>query len=181
MALPPNIILVGFMGSGKTVTGKELSKMLRFRFWDMDQWIEEKTGEKISTLFEKKGENFFREQENEAVQWLSHQSNHVASTGGGAWLSPTNRGKLLTTGWCVCLKVSAEEAWKRVGANLRQRPLLAHSVDPLQEIKSLLSQRENSYALAHAHFDTNGRTPQEVALEIFESLKTSSPFDLPEL
>lgn len=181
MTLPTNIILIGFMGSGKTVTGKELSKMLRFRFWDMDQWIEEKTGEKIHVLFEKKGEKFFREQENEAVEWLAGQKDYVASTGGGAWLSQANRERLLTLGWCVWLKVTPEEAWKRVGPNLRQRPLLSRSVDPLEEIRSLLSRREPSYALAQAHFDTTGKSPAEVALEIFESLKKSRPFDLPQL
>ena len=181
MTLPPNIILVGFMGSGKTVTGKELSKILGFRFWDMDQWIEDKTGEKIPALFEKKGEKFFREQEGEAVQWLAQQKGQVASTGGGAWLSRANREILLTLGWCVWLKVTPEEAWKRVGVHIGQRPLLSRSDEPLVEIKSLLHQREPFYAQAHAHFETNGRNPSEVALEILESLKKSRPFDLPEL
>ncbi len=175
MALPPNIILVGFMGSGKTVTGKAVSKITGFRFWDMDEWIEEKNGAKIPDLFERKGEAFFRQQEQQAVLWLSLQKNYVASTGGGAWIREENRKELLKAGWCVWLKVSTEDVWKRVGAHLEHRPLLSRSKDPRRTIEILLREREPYYALAHASVDTSGKDPRQSALEIVNAFRGDQP------
>ena len=179
MPLPPNIILVGFMGSGKTVTGKEISEMLGLHFWDMDEWIEQNTNENISDLFEKKGEAFFRQQEREAVSWLRNKKEYVVSTGGGAWIQEPNRKTLLETGWCVWLKVSAEDVWKRVGNRLKQRPLLSNSKDPRRTIESLLDERNPFYSLAHTSFDTSGKDPQQVALEVVKIFKKTFPFSLP--
>lgn len=181
MPLPPNIILIGFMGSGKTETGKIVSKILGFRFWDMDQWIEKKNDEKIPDIFQKRGELFFRRQENKAVLWLSDKKKYVASTGGGAWLPEVNRKKLLQTGCCVWLKVSPEEIWRRVGKHLQQRPLLSKSKNPRQAIKTLVEERNPYYSLAHACIETTGKPPQQVALEIVKVFKKYRPFDLPKL
>lgn len=179
MPLPPNIILVGFMGSGKTVTGKEISEMLGLHFWDMDEWIEQNTNENISDLFEKKGEAFFRQQEMKAVSWLRDKRNLVVSTGGGAWIREMNRRMLLEMGWCVWLKVSVEDVWKRVGSRLKQRPLLSKSKDPRKTIKSLLDERNPIYSLAHTSLDTSGKSPQQVASEVVKIFKETSPFPLP--
>jgi shikimate kinase len=177
MLFNPNIILVGFMGSGKTSTGKEISKILGLRFWDMDKWIEKKNKEKIIKIFQKKGESFFRQQERKAVLWLSRQKNYVVSTGGGTWLQKKNREKLLESGWCVWLKVSAGDVWKRVGAHLEKRPLLSRSKDPKQKIRSLLSERNPHYALAHASVDTTEKNPRQVAVEVVKVFKKMKPFD----
>lgn len=176
MTFPPNIILVGFMGSGKTETGKAISEMLDLHFWDMDEWIEQTTNEKISDLFEKKGEAFFRRRESEAVLWLKGKKNYVVSTGGGAWIQETNRRLLLETGWCVWLKVSAEDVWRRVGPRLNQRPLLSSSKNPMKTIKSLLDKRNPRYSLAHESFNTSGKNPQQVALEVVKVFEKSGPF-----
>jgi len=176
MSLPPNIILVGFMGSGKTVTGREISEILGFHFWDMDEWIEQRTNQKIPELFEKKGEAFFRRQENEAVLWLRKKKNYIVSTGGGTWIQEENRKALLEMGWCIWLKVSAEDVWRRVGNRLKQRPLLEKAEDPKQTIKSLLDERNPYYSLAHKSFDTSGKSPKQVALAVVKVFKENKPF-----
>lgn len=181
MSLPPNIILLGFMGSGKTTSGKELSKLTGFTFVDTDNWIEEKSKKKVAKIFAEEGELFFRRQEKEAVEWLEEGKHHIVSTGGGIWMDKENREKLLGIGWCVWLKVTALTALKRVENNLSQRPLLAQARDPQRTIEELLAAREPFYSLAHAFFETDGKTPGEVALEIFQYIKREPPFDLSEM
>jgi shikimate kinase len=132
-------------------------------------------------IFAEEGELFFRRQEKQAVEWLKASKHHVVSTGGGIWMDQENREKLLGAGWCVWLKVTAFTALKRVENNLSQRPLLAQSRDPKRTVEELLAAREPLYSLAHASFDTDGKTPGEVALEIFHFLKREPPFDLPKM
>ncbi len=171
MEIPFNIVLVGFMGSGKTSTGKELSKILNYHFFDMDSWIEEKKGEKILEIIEKHGEAFFRQQEEEAIKWLIGKKYYVVSTGGGTWVDKKNRENLFKIGWCIWLKVSHTNIWQRVSAHLDQRPLLLKSKDPLAYLEILLKERAPFYSLAHASYDTNRKNPKEAALEIIENLK----------
>jgi len=169
------------MGSGKTSTGKELSKLTGFQFVDTDYWIEEKNKKKITKIFEEEGELFFRHQEKEAIEWLKTLKKHVVSTGGGIWMDEINREKLQNEGWCVWLKVTAPMALQRVGSTLSQRPLLARSNNPGRIIEKLLAEREPCYSLAQASFETDGKTPGEVALEIFQYIKRKPPFDLSEM
>ena|SRR5579872_1299830 len=179
MSLPNNIILIGFMGSGKTSTGKELSKLLGYNFWDMDQWIEGKIGKKVSKIFEENGEEYFRTQEAEAVNWLKNKKFLVISTGGGCWINQVNREKLKKIGWCVWLKISPEKALERIGTHLSQRPLLARSKKPLMEIKKIFSMRNPFYSLADVSFVTDDKRPKEIALEIIKALQEDHPIDLP--
>lgn len=178
MKFPPNIILIGFMGAGKTSTGKELAEALNFEFLDIDQWIEEKNKKNIPEIFEECGESFFRDQEREAVKWAASKKRAVISTGGGLWLDEQNRSLLKTIGWCVWLKVGAQMAWKRVGTYLAHRPLLSRSQDPFNEMQKILGERDPVYALAHASFDSDGKNPKEVSREILGLLKEKKLFDL---
>lgn len=179
MKLPPNIILTGFMGCGKTSTGKELAKVLDFEFCDVDQWIEEKNKKKIPKIFEENGEGYFRQQERHAIRALAAQKNSIIATGGGAWIDQENRERLLQTGWCVWLKVSIESVWQRIGSHISQRPLLAQSPNPLETMAIMLNEREPFYSLAHSRIDTDGKIPKEVALEVVGTIQKEKPFDLP--
>lgn len=166
-----NVILIGFMGSGKTSTGKELAQLLRFGFWDIDQWIEERMSKKIHELFRDEGELYFREKEKEAIQWFKGKKRFVVSTGGGIWINENNRKLLLERGLCVWLKVSPRQALDRIAHNLSQRPLLASEIDPLKTINKLMEERKDFYSQAHTSINTDGKQPKEVALEIVKKLK----------
>lgn len=181
MALPPNIILLGFMGSGKSTTGRELSQFAGFQYWDMDQWIEEKNKKSVSEIFETMGESYFRSEELEAMNLIRNQTRYVLSLGGGAWLSQNSREVFIKLGWCVWLKVSPEQSYKRIENHLFKRPLLAKSEKPLDRIIQLLEKRSPAYSLAHFSVDTDNKTPKEVALEIYETLLKVKPFDLSQL
>ena len=178
MGTPLNIILVGFMGAGKTTSGKELAHVLGFQFLDLDQLIEEHCGMKIPDIFEKMGEDHFRKKEIEAVDSLISKKNYVVSTGGGVWSNPENRKKLLNLGLCVWLKVSPEKAFKRIEPYLSHRPLLASSSDPLKTITGFLIERETDYSKAHLTVNTDDKNPKQTALEIVEYLKKDQSFDL---
>jgi shikimate kinase len=169
-----NIILLGFMGSGKSSTGRELATILNYEFVDMDQWIEMKNGKSISEIFSTMGEVYFRQEEKGAIEVIKQKRNQVISTGGGVWINDSNRIILLNSGWCVWLKVSAKQALKRVESNLSQRPLLASSRDPFAKIESLLKARNPIYSLSHSTIETDEKTPMEVALEIVELFKKNS-------
>jgi shikimate kinase len=178
MQLPPNVILVGFMGSGKTSTGKELARLLDFQFLDVDQWIEENNKKSIKTIFEESGEGFFRAQEKSALERLKDKIRHVISTGGGAWMDAENRDLLMRLGWCVWLRVSPQEAWKRISRQQEQRPLLTGKEDPFQKLTSLMELRNPAYSTAHYQINTDEKGPHEVALEIVHRLNRERPFDL---
>jgi len=178
MKFPPVIILIGFMGSGKTSTGKELAKELQFNFLDTDNWIEKRNEKTIARIFKEKGESFFRSEEREAVTWIRSHQKVVVSTGGGLWMNGDDRKQLLSLGWCVWLRVSAEVAWKRIESNSNQRPLLENIKDPLVELRNILEKRNPVYQLAHSNFVTNDKDPKQVAIEILNFLKKNDLIDL---
>jgi shikimate kinase len=178
MKFPPVVILIGLMGSGKTSTGKELAKELHFDYFDTDHWIEERNQKTISQIFKEEGESFFRSEEKEAVNWIRKHQKVVVSTGGGLWMNADNRSELLGLGWCVWLKVSAAEAWKRVEPNSTQRPLVANMKNPLAEIQNMLDERNPVYQLAHSNFMTDGKDSKRVEVEILEVLKKEHLIDL---
>jgi shikimate kinase len=181
MECTPNIILLGFMGSGKTTTGKELAQLLNFRHWDMDLWIEEKNNMPISQIFESMGESYFRGEEIKALEWIRPQKRFVISLGGGAWLNQALRDSFLKIGWCVWLEVSSAQSFKRVESHISKRPLLAKKENLMEIIEQLLIQRTHLYSLAHATINTDQKTPKEVAQEIMGMLLKLKPFDLPNL
>ncbi|MBI1821916.1 MAG: 3-dehydroquinate synthase [Nitrospirae bacterium] len=169
-----NIVLVGFMGVGKSTVGKLLAKQTGYTFLDTDQVIEEKEGFSISEIFERKGENYFREIEKEVIRHISQRDDSlIVATGGGALLKPENLKNLKKIGCLICLRASAEEILKRV-KNEKHRPLLRGD-NPLGEIKALMRERELTYQAAEWVIETDQKTPQEIYKNIKEKiLKHSS-------
>ena len=109
-----NIIITGFMGSGKSIVAEELARKLGMEFIDMDQIIEERQEMSISDIFAIKGEKCFREQENKLVKELSQDKNMVIATGGGTFLFPDNVRILSRAGEIVCLFADSQTIYKRV-------------------------------------------------------------------
>ncbi|MCL2485167.1 MAG: shikimate kinase [Endomicrobia bacterium] len=159
-----NIVLTGFMGSGKSVTGKELAKQLNFEFADTDKLIEDSAELSIAEIFAKHGEHVFRQMESEAVEAVSEKDNTVISCGGGAVLNPKNIEFLRKKGIIINLNVSAKYVCERI-KDCSSRPLL-NNKNPLSEIEKLMKERENAYRNCDYSIDTDGKTPGQVAGEI---------------
>ena len=137
-----NLAITGFMGTGKSAVGKLVAQKLGWQFFDIDAIIEEETGIKISEIFAKKGEPYFRELETRAVKLLAVLDKAVISCGGGIVLKAENMDELEKNGRVVCLTASPEKILQRTKGSTR--PLLAVK-DPLSKIKELLESREQYY------------------------------------
>ncbi len=139
-----NIFLIGPMGTGKTTIGRQLARKLAMDFYDSDRIIEDRTGADIPLIFEKEGENGFRQREQLVIDELTRQHNVVVATGGGAVLSPVNRQYLKTRGTVIYLKSSLETLVERTSRD-HNRPLL-HAKEPAEVIlERLLRQRDPLY------------------------------------
>ncbi|MBI5248926.1 MAG: 3-dehydroquinate synthase [Desulfomonile tiedjei] len=147
-----NIIITGFMGTGKTVVGKDLALLLGREFVDTDDLIEQRVGIPIATIFADMGEPRFRELENEVCRELARTRNLVVSTGGGMLLNTENRKLLTSSGIVIRLKCSPEKILGRVG-KAGDRPLL-NCADPAERIDALLIKREPAYSSLPFHVDT---------------------------
>ncbi|MFO8192034.1 MAG: shikimate kinase [Bacillota bacterium] len=166
-----NIILAGFMATGKSAVGKELARRLDRTLIDTDSLIEEVSGMTVAEIFVRHGEEHFRERESEAVVRLNNYpaGSLVVSTGGGILLRRENRRRLEKTGLLVLLSASPQEILRRA---LKEggRPLL-EDPDPQGKIEELLTQRKDIYSGAAVQVDTTGRTVSEVADEIIDALQ----------
>lgn len=181
MKTPPNIVLVGFMGSGKTSVSHHLARRTGFRQVEMDAEIERREGRSIPEIFRISGEARFRALERELTEEIARGTSQIVSTGGGTWMDPGNRALLSASGWCVWLKVSADEAWRRVGGRIAERPLLAAAPDAKARLRELLESRTPLYELAPVHVETDGLGPEAVAEAVLRRWSEERPFDLPEL
>ena len=164
-----NIIITGFMGTGKSVVAKELARKLKMEFIDMDQIIEEGLGISISDIFARYGENYFREQENKLVKELSQKENMVIATGGGTLLSSDNARRLGQAGEIVCLYADSQTIYNRVKKK-NDRPLLSGE-NILNKIDLLLEERKKIYGNIKWKINTTNFTTQEVVDKIINLLK----------
>lgn len=139
-----NIILIGFMGSGKSTLGRLIADSLDMTFIDTDEYIEDKEGMSISKIFELKGEKYFREVETKYIKEISEFGNTVVSTGGGVANSPTNMNFLKKKGLVFFLDCSIKCLVERLMES-NTRPLLSGYEDLTKRITDLLSQRLDNY------------------------------------
>jgi len=168
------IILLGYMGSGKSIIGSVLSEKLQVPLLDLDNCIEVKAGMTINSLFDLKGEIYFRKIEHDVFrQLMQSEDAFVLSLGGGTPCYANNH--LLLNGdgiFSVYLKTSIDELFRRVKKETQVRPLLADKSDEdLREfIAQHLFERSYFYNQASQAIVTDGKSPAEIAEEIQQLL-----------
>lgn len=166
-----NIILIGFMGTGKTIIGQALAKKLDMKFIELDSLIEEKAGKSIPEIFQQDGEIVFRELEIGVAKEVADEKNAVIACGGGIVLNRINIDRLRENARIVYLKASPRVILKRVSNEQGQRPLL--EVDnPVLTIRELLRFRRPFYKLAaDITIDTSKLDIDAIAEQIIDKLK----------
>jgi len=164
-----NIILVGFMGTGKSVAGKRLAEKLHCSFVDMDALIESRSGKSIARIFTEDGEPQFRSTERAMVRELSGQKSQVIAAGGGVVLNPINIRNFSRTGLVICLSADPDELKRRLSGSTH-RPLLEKG-DKSARILDILKTRQQLYDAIPHQIDTTDLTVGEVAERIIGMIK----------
>ena len=164
-----NIYLVGMMGVGKTTVGRILARELKYRFFDTDELIVRVANQSIAEIFDREGEEAFRELETKVVRELSAYQNSVVATGGGIVARSTNWG-YLHYGIVVWLDVPVDQLCDRLRSD-STRPLLREG-ELKSKLESILSERERFYAQADVRVCANvSDSPEVVAARAIEEIK----------
>lgn len=169
---PKNIVLVGFMGSGKSTVGRELHQRLGYPLVDMDHVIEQRAGKPITAIFAENGEEAFRDMETRLLEELNDPEapRRIISTGGGVVGREENRELLRHLGYVVWLHAPIAVILDRTARN-RERPLL-DTDDPAARVAALMDVRKPLYqSTAHLKVETAGLDCGELATGILESAR----------
>lgn len=168
----PNLVLIGFMGTGKSSVGRLIAAKLRFQFFDLDAVIAERASLEIPEIFVEHGETHFRDLETSALESCSHLTRSVFATGGGIVIRAHNRTVLRELGFVVQLTASEEVIFERVSRNAH-RPLL-QTADPRATISEMLAARRSLYEeAAQLTIDTSERNHQQSADEIVAAARAA--------
>ena len=168
-AVPKNLVLAGFMGSGKTAVGRLVAERLGRTFVDTDDLIIERAGKPISLIFAEDGEEVFREIEREVIAGLRYPAGLVVAVGGGAILDAANVENLKAGGAVICLQASVKTVLHRL-ADKTDRPLLA-DLDREGRIRTLLSERKTAYDSLPQQVRTDGLTLDEVVDRVLSTMR----------
>jgi shikimate kinase len=170
-----NIVLAGFMGTGKSAVGRFLSRSLGLEFLDLDELIEKEAGASIPEIFSGPGEARFREMEAGAIERLAsgeYGDGLVVATGGGAVVNPRSRKALKSWGVLVCLTASVDEIMRRTGCR-DNRPLLAGE-NRREAAKRLIRERAEAYRDCDLTVDTTSMSIEQVAGVIKDYIEARS-------
>jgi shikimate kinase len=169
----PNIIITGFMGTGKTTVGKLLATQLGYDFVDTDELIVARSGQTVEEIFQDKGEEAFREMEAIVAMELGGKEGLVISTGGRTMLDPTNAAALSKRGRIFCLVATPEEIMEHLArAPEVRRPLLDGS-NPMARIVEIMREREEGYA-RFPQLVTSGKSPEELTNLLLKIIQSES-------
>ena len=182
------IYLVGFSASGKSTIAKLVGKKLNWPAYDLDEEIEKQSGLSIPIIFQKEGEPGFRLRETKALRALSDSDGFVLATGGGTFISSTNRQLMARNGWTICLEGQPQTLFSRIQKQLNNadpkaiRPLL-DALYPLDQIRTLKNSRQSAYALADWTVHTDRLSAEQIADEVIRAGKvldgsTAPPSDI---
>lgn len=166
-----NLVVTGFMGTGKTETGVILARSTGRRFIDTDKLVEERAGKSVAEIFKESGEDYFRELESSAIKSLNRckAGSLVISTGGGAVIRKENRELLRQKGIIINLTAGVEDILART-SETGSRPLLDVE-NPEEKIRALLEERREAYSDCHISIDTTGLSPLKVTEKILKRIK----------
>ena len=166
-----NVILIGYMGSGKSTVGKKAAKALEYTFLDTDALIEQEEGMAISKLFEEKGEPYFREKETETIRRLiAEPKGNIIATGGGLPMKEGNGELLRELGTVIYLKAETDTLLQRLAGDIT-RPLLQQG-DLREKIETMLAIRGPVYErTAHVVLQTDTMSFYEIICQIEKLLK----------
>jgi len=167
-----NIVFLGMMGSGKTSMGMLISKKLQLDFFDIDRHIEKLLGMSISNIFDKKGENFFREFEEKITLKILKKKNIVISLGGGAFINNNIRYEILSNHLSFWLKWNDETLFSRI-KHSSKRPIAINATS--NELKNLIKKRSNIYSKALYKITCDNLTKLDIAnkiIDLYENNKT---------
>jgi len=164
-----NIILVGFMGTGKSTVSRLLAERLGWESLDTDEEIVKAADKSIPQIFADDGETAFRDWESQAVRQALSGERRIVATGGGAVLRESNRQQMLERGGVVALTADKASLVRRVtSAETGTRPLLAGDAEA--RVTQLLESRRHAYDFANAKVDTSDKSPEEVAEALLRGL-----------
>ena len=169
-----NIILVGMPASGKSTVGNLLAQILsNYTLIDTDSVIEKTCGMKISEIFEKYSEDYFRKLEYDTIKLVCASGKRkIISIGGGAFENPDSRGTLLKFGTVFYLKSDLDVLYYRVSRD-STRPLL-NNENPREVLKNLLTKREENFLKAHYTIDTGSMSEEEIVEKIIGSINEAN-------
>ena len=159
-----NLILLGMMAVGKTTLGRIVAKKLKLKFIDTDVCIEKKNSMPIVDIFEKKGEIFFREEEEKEVLKSLKHKNCIIAIGGGAFINKNIRENILKNAISIWLKVDPSVLDKRVKRNFK-RPLLKVK-NNRAKLRELYEKRKSVYELANHKINCDGFTKENIVKKI---------------
>ncbi|MFN2746544.1 MULTISPECIES: shikimate kinase [Bacillus] len=173
-----NIVLIGFMGVGKTTIGKLVANKLSREFVDIDQEIERDFQMSIPEMFTQKGEAFFRKTEKEyIVHMCEHTEGKIVSLGGGSFQQEEIREKCLEHCFVIFLDLTWENWKKRIDLLLENRPILHNR--SIEQVEQLFNERKSIYAHHHFRVETDNRSAEEVADSIADALKQGGELSQP--
>ena len=164
-----NLVLLGFMGTGKSAVGRRIAALAGAPFFEMDAELEQRAGKPISRIFSEDGEAAFRDLESHLADEWGKKEGAVISCGGGVALREENLRALGANGLLVCLTARPEIILERT-ARSKKRPLLTGE-NPEQKIRDLLAARAPVYAKIPVQIDTSDEGLAELAARIFELWK----------
>lgn len=166
--LSKNIILTGFMGTGKSTVGRLVASKLGREFVDMDSLIEPREGRTINQIFVESGEPYFRQLEADLCRELAQQVGLVIATGGGALVPEGNLRSMEESGLVICLDCEPDILWQRIGQS-ENRPMLAdQDKERFTRLKTLLEQRIPAYTRIKHHLDVTHLSPKKAAQRVCE-------------